>query len=505
MSVPADEPATLDYHAPDPPAGGGLTATPWGRRLLFAGLYASEGAPVGFIWWFLATKLASAGVAGDRVSYLLALLLVPWTFKFLWAPAVDLLRGPRWGFRAWAASAQFVAGLAVLPMAWLDLRADFPLVFALALLHATAAATQDVAIDAWAVRAVPASERGRVTGWMQAGYRVAMWGYGYGLLLASGSVGRPAATVAVALAIWSSSALLLLCREPEGEGGTDVQGAAVRQGGTEDGCHGLGTPNPCLGSTARVESTIPVAPSLFASLSNVLSRPATWLGLGVALLAGAAFESVGGLLGPFLIGRGFAESTVGLIGTCSVLGLVPGGLLGGWLADRLGRRLTLAATVLAIGYAVVSLCYLDRLAPAPWPHGITVAAVALLFAVYAGVGVLTASSYALFMDLSGTSDEAGTYDIADATTPDAAALGGTQFRSRLHGRDQRLRGLERRRRRLPLRPAGLRAGLRPRRRRVVARPAAGTGGTSPSHAGASLLALPLVAALRPSTQRTPPE
>ena len=487
--------AVLEYESPG--RDGGLTATPWGRRLLFAGLYASQGAPVGFIWWFLATKLSSAGVAGDRVSYLLALLLVPWTFKFLWAPAVDLLRTDRFGFRAWAASAQLVAGLAVLPIGWLDLRFDFEAVFALALLHATAAATQDVAIDAWAVRAVPPEERGRVTGWMQAGYRLAMWAFGYGLLTASDWVGRPAATVAVAVAIWSSSALLLFCREPGEE--QEVREVAVR--GTQDtSSHDeatgsgaeAGSPSSrrrlsaaktriatafgrLSGSSLRSDAGVGGSQAasrtgLGSALAALLTRSATWLGLGVALLAGAAFESVGGLLGPFLIGRGFAESGVGLIGTCSVLGLVPGGLAGGWLADRLGRRATLAFTVLGIGYAVVALAYLDRLIPAPWPDGAVAAAVALLFTTYAGVGVLTASSYALFMDLSGDGDGAG----------DGASLGGTRFSAFMGATN----GCEA----WSVAAAGfLSARL-------------GYGAAFALVAGASLLALPILAALRPSTR-----
>ncbi len=350
-----------------------LAASPWGRRAVFAALYFSEGAPIGFIWWYLATELAASGVAADRIGFLLALLLVPWTFKFLWAPLVDLGRGRVfgrwWGFRATAASAQLAMGLAVLPVGFLDLRTDFPLVFSLVMLHALAGATQDVAIDAWAIRAVPEGDRGRVTGWMQAGYRTGMWLFGWGLLGVSTLISRPAATALLAAAVWSTAGLLLLCREPA-ETDRSVAGGRGRWG------------------------------EFLSSLRAIFRRRATWLGLGIALVAGAGFEAVGGMLGPFLVARGFDKSTVALIGTCSILGLVPGSLLGGWAADKLGRRGTLAAFVVLTAAAVAGLATLDLLSRAPWSRGTLVAAVALLFAMYAGVGLLTAATYALFMDLS---------------------------------------------------------------------------------------------------------
>jgi len=91
------------------------------RRVLFASLYFSEGAPIGFLWWAL---------------------------KFLGAPAIDILRSPRWPLRAWIASCQTVMGLCLLATLLVDWRADFTAIAALLLLHAAFAASQDVAVDA---------------------------------------------------------------------------------------------------------------------------------------------------------------------------------------------------------------------------------------------------------------------------------------------------------------------------------------------------------------------
>ena len=70
-------------------------ATPFRRRLLFAALYLSEGAPIGFLWLALPTRLKVADVSIQQITALTAVLVIPWTFKFAWAPLVDVLRSRR--------------------------------------------------------------------------------------------------------------------------------------------------------------------------------------------------------------------------------------------------------------------------------------------------------------------------------------------------------------------------------------------------------------------------
>lgn len=93
-----------------------LLATPRGRRLLFLGLYFVEGAPIGFLWWALPTVIREAGGDVAQIGGLLSLLVLPWGLKFLWAPLVDVLRGPRCGFRSWIVAAQLAMTLSLLPL-----------------------------------------------------------------------------------------------------------------------------------------------------------------------------------------------------------------------------------------------------------------------------------------------------------------------------------------------------------------------------------------------------
>ena len=71
-------------------------ATPVGRRILFAACYLSEGAPIGFLWLALPTRLRVSGVPIEQITWLTAVLVLPWTFKFVWAPLVDILRLVAW-------------------------------------------------------------------------------------------------------------------------------------------------------------------------------------------------------------------------------------------------------------------------------------------------------------------------------------------------------------------------------------------------------------------------
>jgi hypothetical protein len=139
------------------------------RRLFFLLLYLSEGAPIGYLWWALPTRLRNEGVAIDEVTALTAMLTVPWSIKFLWAPLVDVFSSGRLGPRSWILASQILMGLSLLPLLVLDPATQLSWLTASLLAHSIFASTQDVAIDALAVRSVPAGERGGITGWMQVG------------------------------------------------------------------------------------------------------------------------------------------------------------------------------------------------------------------------------------------------------------------------------------------------------------------------------------------------
>lgn len=339
-----------------PPAGRNLLATAWRRRLLFGALYFAEGAPIGFIWWYLPTRLRIAGVPVDQITQLTALLVLPWTLKFLWAPLLDGLRARGFSYRRGAVLAQSAMALALVPLFVLDPARDFRQVVFWLLVHSFAAATQDVAIDGLAITTTPAGQRGSLNGWMQAGMLLGRSLFGGVALVVAARLDPRAVPAGLLVAILGTLALLFFARE--------------------------GAPPP-----GRVPS------ALLASLGDALRRQTTWLGLLFALVAGAGFEAVGAVAGPFLVDRGQAAGAIGtFLALPAVAATVGGGFAGGALADRFGRVRAVSIALAALAGAIFALA----LAPGAG----TGTTYVLLAAVYLGIGMFTAASYALFMDLT---------------------------------------------------------------------------------------------------------
>lgn len=330
------------------------------RTAIFALLYASEGAPIGFIWWALPTLLRTAGVGVGDITALTALLVLPWVGKFLWAPVLDVLRGPRWGYRHWIVAAQVLMAGTLVPLIWLAPATHLDAWRALLLAHAVAAATQDIAIDALVISSVTPAERGRLNGAMQAGMLLGRSAFGGGVLLVGATWGLDA--IVVALVAW-------IC----------VPIAAVRR-----------LPEPDV--TTRAIGQAPMA----RALVQILRLPTTWAGLGFALTGAAAFEAAGQLAGPFLVDRGVATEQIGVFFGVVVIGAtLAGGLLGGWLSDRWGRERSVTVFLGVVIAAVGGLGWIDR-------GGDTDPSTALawLTVMYVGVGLFTVATYALFMDLT---------------------------------------------------------------------------------------------------------
>lgn len=344
---------------------------PRGRIALFTALYLSEGGPIGFIWWALPTVLRTAGIELAQITALTATLVLPWMLKFLWAPLVDALRTPRWGYRAWIISAQLAMGLTLLPLIWLDPLRHFSWWGGLLFLHAFCAATQDVAIDALAINLVPESDRGLLNGCMQSGMLVGRSVFGGGAILAISIWGKEWVIGTLIACIWLTTLALLGAKEPDEN----------------------------LGFKKRINE-------FKIHLSTAFRRRTTWLGLAFGLTAAAGFEATGQLAGPFLIDRGVSDKTIGIFFGVAVVGVtLAGGLVGGKLSDRWGRIRSVALFLVGFVLMIVGLAASDFLLATPSPAIL----MGWLVAMYFFIGLFTASSYALFMDLTDSK------------------LGGTQF------------------------------------------------------------------------------
>ena len=136
----------------------------------------SSGLPLGLVWIAIPTWLAREGV-DIRIIGLFTLAQAPWSFKFLWSPLMDryALPLPRLGRKlGWTLLWQIALLIGTLLLGGVELRPETLWVIgSLTLAIAFASASQDIAIDAYAVEVLEPNEQGVAVGARIAIYRAA--------------------------------------------------------------------------------------------------------------------------------------------------------------------------------------------------------------------------------------------------------------------------------------------------------------------------------------------
>jgi PAT family beta-lactamase induction signal transducer AmpG len=262
-----------------------------------------------------------------RTVGLFALVQLPWSLKFLWAPALD-----RWAFawpgrrRSWILIAQLLLLVATAALAFIDPRASTWTLVAVALAVTFSSATQDIAYDAYAVSVMEPAEQGIGNGLRVATYRVAMYLAGAVAIAAADVVPWPTVVLALAALFVPAMALTLWAPEPPSVGAPP---ASLRE-------------------------------AVVGPLADFFRRPrAVEIALFVACFK-IADNLAGALISPFLLQVGFAKLQIGLaqktIGlACTILGSLAGGALtSSWGLTRTLWVVGVVQAVSTLGYAIVA-------------------------------------------------------------------------------------------------------------------------------------------------------
>lgn len=294
----------------------------------------SSGLPLGLVWIAIPDWMRSIDV-DIRIVGLFGLTQAPWSFKVLWSPLMDRFVPPFLGRRrGWAAIAQIGLALSTLALAGVGGRPETPwVVAAIALAIALASATQDIAVDAYAVEILEKHEQGIAVGARTALYRAAMYVAGGLSITAAAEIGWPA--VNALLAACYLPMLFVTVKAPEPRE-LPRPPASLRAAVWE----------PFLGFLGRARALEILAFVFFYKFADNLA---------------------GALLRPFLndmgydaTDRGFAVATVGLFATLA------GTFLGGLLTTSVGLGPSLwifgALQIFSnIGYVLVARTDVDRL------------------------------------------------------------------------------------------------------------------------------------------------
>jgi PAT family beta-lactamase induction signal transducer AmpG len=176
----------------------------------------ASGLPLGLVWIAIPDWMRNIGT-DIRVVGLVTLAQAPWTFKVLWSPLMDRYSPGRLGRRrGWAALAQIGLFATTLMLAGVGGRPETPwVVGALALAIAFASATQDIAVDAYAVDVLRPEEQGVAVGARIACYRAAMFVAGGLSITLAGRWSWPAVNAGLALLYLPLLAVTVQAPEPE--------------------------------------------------------------------------------------------------------------------------------------------------------------------------------------------------------------------------------------------------------------------------------------------------
>jgi PAT family beta-lactamase induction signal transducer AmpG len=337
------------------------------RKLTWiAVLYFAEGLPFGIAYDVWPVYFRVHGVSLANIG-LMSLLSLPWTWKMFWAPLVD-----RFGARQQWISASLLA-LAVATVAIIPQDASHPswLLWSVLLAFTAASATQDIAIDAYAVDISTPEETGAINGVRVSAARIALLVGGGGVMMLAELTGWTPLWIALAVAFLVLSVIAYASpRVP-----LDVKERRNPVG-------------PVLRWLLRWEM-LPVL--LFVPLFK----------LGDSLL--------GRMVKPFWVDRGYSLKEIGLISvTLGVVLTILGALAGGWFVKKYGifhglLWLGIAQALPHLGYAAVAQFTLPRE---------TIYAVSMLESFAQGLG--TAAFLSFLMNLCEKEHAATQYALLSA-------------------------------------------------------------------------------------------
>ncbi len=329
-----------------------LLKTKKGRLAAFFLLYVSEGLPQGFTGMALSLEFKRMGMSGAALGVFAATLVMPWTWKWLLGPFVDNLHFKRFGHRKqWIVTSQIGMLLTLcLAMYYFPTMQNgqmlgMSLFTSLLVIHNVFAATQDVAIDGLACTTLAEEERGIGNGLMFAGAQLGAAVGGSGVLYLKEVLGFQLASMMVPLCLIGVLAMLIFWMV---ESRTVVREA----GSTEPEEKGFSyTMNEIKGYLVEVVKTF------CGSIQGVL-------GLCIALMpfGGMALSLVvSTVLTPTL---GMTDSEIATMGLVTSAIFIVFCMTGGYLSDKMGRKLSLA--IFGLGTVIPTLWIGWRLQSEGW-------------------------------------------------------------------------------------------------------------------------------------------
>jgi len=349
-------------------------------------VYFAEGMPYIIVMTLSVIMYKRLDISNTQIAFYTSWLYLPWVIKPFWSPVVELLKSKRW----WIVSMQLLIGAGLAGVAF-TLPTSFFLQGSLAFfwLLAFSSATHDIAVDGFYMMGLNENQQAFFVGIRNTFYRIAMvTGQGILVILAgylesSNLLGNPengnnipmawALTFALLAFLFFAFALYhkaFLPNPPE-----DIQKAKVE---IKDILNGFGE-----------------------TIKAYFMKPEIGTILGFLLLFRLGESQLVKMASPFLLdtqdlgGLGLSTSEVGIAyGTIGIIALTIGGIVGGWLASKMGLKRLLWFFVFAMNIPNLVYVYLAYVLPSQ--YWLVVASIAVEQLGY-GLGFTAYTLYMLYV------------------------------------------------------------------------------------------------------------
>ncbi len=329
----------------------------WTKFPVLFSLYIAQSIPMSFFSTVIPVIMRQEKYSLESIG-LLQLVKLPWIFKFLWAPLVDNNARSTKQIKSMIILSEIFYAVVILSIGLFDLQTDFKLIVIMMIVAFIASATQDIAVDIFAILQLKPSERSLGNSMQSAGSFVgSLFGTGV-LLIAYHYFGWTNLLVLLAAFVLFAIIPLLVYRKPgtgDGEPKKRVTMADIYRFFSEKGKH------------KRVLILI----FYYSGIIGILT-----------------------MLKPFLVDHGYNVKQIGFMS--GIFGTSVGALAalaGGFLVKRLGRRLSMY------------LFLLTSLSAASWFWFVSFSTPSLP-AVYTGIallwgsyGLCTVAIYTTSMDI----------------------------------------------------------------------------------------------------------
>lgn len=308
------------------------------RTVMMCGMYFAQGVPWGYMVTALINYVVEQGATPAEAAKLTAVVLIPWTFKIIWAPLIDTMTLRSMGRRrVWIIGAEFMMAASLLGILMVgDASIDIQLLYWMFFVHNCFASLQDVATDALAVDVLPAHEQGRMNGMMWGSKLI---GKAVGAVAMAEIIDRwglmPSVWVQFAILLFIMLLPLLLLERPGEKRFPWSRGKASG-----------------LSSTSSLRSPVAVAKDLLQAFSLITTAVFFVFGLTQNLGWGIVEVITKTLYIQELDWRSVEVSRV--MGYAVFPELI-GAIVGGYVADRFGRRKVIVVGL--GGYGLMALVF----------------------------------------------------------------------------------------------------------------------------------------------------